>query len=83
MLNQRPPADTNPEPASQLAATMPPVAPVSGPALNRRAQLAQLEDSAQQEIVALRARRDGEGNPAGAETADWLTSSIDWDLSVP
>jgi len=55
----------------------------SGTPLSRREQLARLEQRAQQELLELRALRDQDTPPGQAEETDWLTSSIDWDLSVP
>ena len=51
--------------------------------LSRREQLALLEQRAQQELLELRALRDQAQTPGCAEDADWLTTCIDWDLSVP
>ena len=56
----------------------------NGISLSRREQLALLEQRAQQELLELRALR-AQANPPGhaEEDTDWLTSCIDWDLSVP
>ncbi|WP_449466829.1 hypothetical protein [Stenotrophomonas humi] len=66
-----------PEPAAVTEAlSTPPVAVAAAMAPMRRQQLLQLELAAQQEITLLRAQC------TPSETPDWLTSSIDWDLSA-
>ena len=63
---------------------MPPLpTAANGISLSRREQLALLEQRAQQELLELRARRDQSQRPDHVEDVDWLTTCIDWDLSVP
>ena len=83
MLTPRSTANSNAEPASQADDAMLPSPTSSGAPLSRREQLARLEQRAQQELLELRALRDQDTPPGRAEETDWLTSSIDWDLSVP
>jgi len=61
--------------STEEASTLPAATAVAiAPA--RRQQLTQLEQAVQQEVALLRAQC------AKTETADWLASSIDWDLSA-
>ena len=83
MLTPRSTANSNAEPASQADDAMLPSPIANGSPLSRREQLARLEQRAQQELLELRALRDQDTPPGRAEETDWLTSSIDWDLSVP
>lgn|GEM_PF-2269728 len=54
-------------------------------ALNRRQQFAQLEHCAQQELALLRATREQQAHlqTRSSDSNEWLSSSVDWDLSVP
>lgn len=83
MLTPRSSANSNAEPAAQADDTMPLPTATNGISLSRREQLALLEQRAQQELLELRALRDGGLGPGRVEDPDWLTNCIDWDLSVP
>ena len=83
MLTPRSSANSTAEPATQADDAMPLSTATTGISLSRREQLALLERRAQQELLELRAVRDQAQSPGRVEDSDWLTSCIDWDLSVP
>ena len=83
MLTPRSSTNSNAEPVPQADDAMPLSTPANGISLSRREQLMLLEQRAQQELLELRARRDQAQSPDHVEGVDWLTTCIDWDLSVP
>ena len=83
MLTSRSIANSNAEPAPQADDAMPLSTATNSISLSRCEQLELLEHRAQQELLELRALRDQAQSPGRVEDSDWLTSCVDWDLSVP